>query len=126
VCIRVGFFIFNINIISHHTIITYRIASHHTSSCISKRLWRKKGDCSFKNTCRIAKECDMPQHKFSADIIYYTKPTSVTTGIRKIFFVKHEKKGRCFFAEGSKMVCTQISCITKKYITLVYIQIFDV
>jgi hypothetical protein len=21
------------------------------------------------------------------------------------FFTKHEKKGRCFFAEGSKMVC---------------------
>jgi hypothetical protein len=24
-----------------------------------------------------------------------------------IFFTKHEKKGRCFFAEGSKTVCTQ-------------------
>jgi hypothetical protein len=23
-----------------------------------------------------------------------------------IFFTKHEKKGRCFFAEGSKTVCT--------------------
>jgi hypothetical protein len=22
------------------------------------------------------------------------------------FFTKHEKKGRCFFAEGSKTVCT--------------------
>jgi hypothetical protein len=32
----------------------------------------------------------------------------------KIFIAKHEKKGRCFFAERSKMVCTQISCITKK------------
>jgi hypothetical protein len=37
------------------------------------------------------------------------------------FFVKHEKKGRCFFAEGSKTVFTQISCITKKHITLIYI-----
>jgi hypothetical protein len=121
-----GFFIFGINIISHHTIITYRIASHHTSSCIRKRLRRNKGDCSFTNTCRIAKECDMPWHIFSMDITYYTKPTFVATSIRKILFAKHEKKGRCFFAEGSKMVCTQISCITKKYITLVYIQIFDV
>jgi hypothetical protein len=25
---------------------------------------------------------------------------------RALFFTKHEKKGRCFFAEGSKMVCT--------------------
>ena len=24
----------------------------------------------------------------------------------KFFFTKHEKKGRCFFAEGSKTVCT--------------------
>jgi hypothetical protein len=39
---------------------------------------------------------------------------------RALFFMKHEKKGRCFFAKGSKMVCTQISCITKKYITLKY------
>jgi hypothetical protein len=68
----------------------------------------------------------MSQHIFSTDITYYTKSTFVTTGIRKILFAKHEKKGRCFFAEGLKMVCTQISCITKKYITLVYIQIFDV
>jgi hypothetical protein len=40
--------------------------------------------------------------------------------------MKHEKKGRCFFAEGSKMVCMQISCITKKYITLKYTNIYNV
>jgi hypothetical protein len=68
----------------------------------------------------------MQHHIFSADITYYTKPTFVATGIRKILFAKHEKKEMCSFAEGSKMLCTQISCITKKYITLVYIQIFDV
>jgi hypothetical protein len=42
------------------------------------------------------------------------------------FFTKHEKKEMCFFAEGSKMVCTQISCIAKKYITLIYTYIFNV
>jgi hypothetical protein len=26
---------------------------------------------------------------------------------QKLFFTKHEKKGRCFFAEGSKTVCIQ-------------------
>jgi hypothetical protein len=42
---------------------------------------------------------DMP----STDILYYTKLTFVNSGIRKIlFFAKHEKKGRCFFAKGSK------------------------
>jgi hypothetical protein len=40
--------------------------------------------------------------------------------IKGFFFTKHEKKGRCFFVEGSKMVCAQISCIAKKYITLIY------
>jgi hypothetical protein len=37
----------------------------------------------------------------------YTKLTIINSGIRKIlFFVKHEKKGSCFFAKGLKMVCT--------------------
>jgi hypothetical protein len=36
------------------------------------------------------------------------------------FFTKHENKGRCFFAEGSKTVCVQISRIVKKYITAIY------
>jgi hypothetical protein len=34
--------------------------------------------------------------------------------------VKHEKKGRCFFASSSKTVCTEVSCITNKYITSIY------
>jgi hypothetical protein len=34
-----------------------------------------------------------------------------------IFFMKHENKGRCFFAFDSKMVRTIISRYTKKYIT---------
>jgi hypothetical protein len=34
-----------------------------------------------------------------------------------IFLMMHEKKGRCFFAFGSKMVRTIISRCTKKYIT---------
>jgi hypothetical protein len=33
-------------------------------------------------------------------------------------FMKREKKGRCFFTYGSKTVCTKISRITKKHITL--------
>jgi hypothetical protein len=34
-----------------------------------------------------------------------------------IFFMKREKKGRCFFAFSSKIVRTIISRYTKKYIT---------
>jgi hypothetical protein len=41
------------------------------------------------------------------------------------FFMKREKKGRCFFACGSKTVRTKISRLTKKYITSLNIQIND-
>jgi hypothetical protein len=39
------------------------------------------------------------------------------------FFLKHEKKGRCFFATDSKTVCMKVSRFTKKYITSTYMQI---
>jgi hypothetical protein len=66
---------------------------------------------------------DMP----SADISSYTKLIFVSSDIRRIFFfAEHEKKGRCFFANNSKTIGTKISCITKKYITLIYIKKLDV
>jgi hypothetical protein len=65
----------------------------------------KKENCSFEDTCRIMKECAVAQHMPSTD--YYTKLTFVNSDIRKIlFFAKHEKKGRCFFAKDSKTVRT--------------------
>jgi hypothetical protein len=42
--------------------------------------------------------------------------------------MKDEKKGRCFFTSSSKTVCTEVSCITKKYITSIYtncLQVFS-
>jgi hypothetical protein len=39
------------------------------------------------------------------------------------FFLNREKKGRCFFATGSKTVCTKVPRFTKKYITSTYMQI---
>jgi hypothetical protein len=66
---------------------------------------------------------DMP----SADIFSYIKLIFVSSDIRRIFFfAKHEKKGRCVFANNSKMVRMKVSCITKKYITLIYIRKLDV
>jgi hypothetical protein len=45
------------------------------------------------------KERAIAQHIPSADILYYTKLTFINNDIREIlFFAKHEKKGRCFFA----------------------------
>ena len=119
-------FNFDINIIMHHTIISYHIASHHTSFCISKKPWKRREIAPSKNICRITKECAIAQHIPSADILNYTRPTFVNSGVRKTLFVKHEKKGRCFFAKGSKMVRTQISCVIKRYITLMYIQVLGV
>jgi hypothetical protein len=39
------------------------------------------------------------------------------------FFLKREKKGRCFFAVGSKMVCMKVPRFIKKYIASIHIQI---
>jgi hypothetical protein len=73
------------------------------------------------------KECAVAQHIPSAYILYYTKLTFINSGIRKIlFFAKHEKKGRYFLPKAEKTVRTKISCITKKYIILMYKQILDV
>jgi hypothetical protein len=89
---------------SYHHIISHSIASYiilHQQKAVEK-----KGICSFENTYRIMKECVVAQHKPSTDILYYTKLTFINSGIRKILFAKHEKKGRCFFAKGSKTVRT--------------------
>jgi hypothetical protein len=73
------------------------------------------------------KEHTIAQDMPSTDIFMHKRLIFVSNDIRRIFFfVKHEKKGRCFFANGSKMVRTKVSCITKKYITLTYIQKLDV
>jgi hypothetical protein len=67
------------------------------------------------------------QDMLSVDISLYTKIIFVSSDIKRIFFfAKHEKKGRCFFANSLKTVRMKISCITKKYITLIYIQKLDV
>jgi hypothetical protein len=49
------------------------------------------------------------------------KVASAKKGIS--FFMKREKKGRCFFARGSKTIHTKVSRLTKKYITSLNIQI---
>jgi hypothetical protein len=76
---------------------------------------------------RIMKGNTIAQDMPSADIFSHMKLIFVSSDIRRIFFfVKHKKKGRCFFANSSKTVHTKVSCITKKYITLIYMQKLDV
>jgi hypothetical protein len=66
---------------------------------------------------------DMP----STNIFSYMKLIFVSSDIRRIFFfAKHEKKEMCFFANKFKTLRMKVSCITKKYISLLYIQKLDV
>jgi hypothetical protein len=55
----------------------------------------------------------------------YGKNYIVASAKKGGFFLKREKKGRCFFVDDSKTVCTKVSRITKKYITSTYMQIVD-
>ena len=52
-----------------------------------------------------------------------SKHHTVASAKKGDFFLKREKKGRCFFVDGSKTVCTKIPRFTKKYITSTYMQI---
>jgi hypothetical protein len=112
----------------HHFASYHHNISHSIASYIilhQQMTMEKKGNCSFKNTCRIAKECDTLQHISSADIFYYTKPTFVNSDIRKIFFATHEKKGRCFSPKAQKWYVRRFHA-SQRYITLIYIQVLDV
>jgi hypothetical protein len=55
----------------------------------------------------------------------FGKNYTVASAKKGDFFLMREKKGRCFFAAGSKTVCTKVSRITKKYITSTYMKIVD-
>jgi catabolite regulation protein CreA len=94
---------------------------HHFASL--KRCGETNKNCSFRKVGQITIENTIAQDMSSADIFSHRKLIFVSSDIRRIFFfVKHEKKGRCFFVNSSKMVRTKVSCITKKYITLIYIK----
>jgi hypothetical protein len=89
----------------HHFASYHHITSHsmhHTSFCITKKPRRRGEIAPSKILIESQKECVIAQHVPSVDILYYMRPTFVNNGIRKILFAKHEKKGRCFFAKGSK------------------------
>jgi hypothetical protein len=73
------------------------------------------------------KENTIAQDMPPTDIFSHIKLIFVNSDISRIFFfVKHEKGGKVFFANSSKTGRTKVSCITKKYITLIYIQKLDV
>jgi hypothetical protein len=137
VFIRVGFYLRH----KHHFASYHHIISHSIASYIilhQQKTVENKGKCSFENIRWSMKECVVAQSMPSADIFLHRRGIFISSiTIQQLwkniqycndrrgifFFVKHQKKEMCFFAIGSKTVCTEVSCITKKYITSIYIQI---
>jgi hypothetical protein len=106
--------VFGIFIILHHIITSFRITSHHSSYRINntrveyvvdlRRMLRKN-----KNVLRH--EVSFGEYSFISLVTKRRDPflqsMDIFTKHEFVFFTKHEKKGRCFFAEGSKTVCMQ-------------------
>jgi hypothetical protein len=112
----------------HHTTSYHRIISHSITSYImshQRRVWAE-GKLFLSKYAKNETVCWSTKHtfgnyKFTCQENFRRQRYYTIVVLHKgSFFTKHEKKGRCFFAEGSKMVWTQISCIAKKYITLIY------
>jgi hypothetical protein len=112
---------------SYHHIILHNIASfiilHH------RKQWEKKENCSFKDTTlgRVVFIRGLYLWQRYSYATSTTRPSKLLQQRRRIsfFFMKREKKGRCFFTCSSKMVRSKISWLTKKYITSLTIQIVD-
>jgi hypothetical protein len=91
--------VFGIIIILHHFISSFRITLHHTSYCIDGT--RIEYEANLRQMLRQNE--NVLRHEVS--LRKYSLIRLVVQGIS--FFTKHEKKGRCFFAEGSKTICVQ-------------------
>jgi hypothetical protein len=83
----------------------------------AEKLWNKagKGKCHIFNGCPQTRRRRGQRCYFDNSFCYeFTRPSAK----KGIFFMKSEKKGRCFFAFGSKTVRTLISRYTKKSQTI--------
>jgi hypothetical protein len=89
--------VFGILIILHHIIISFHITLHYTSYCIDNT----KIECEANLRQMLRQNENMLRKEVS-----FGKYSFIRLAIEGIsFFTKHEKKGRCFFAEASKTVC---------------------
>jgi hypothetical protein len=96
----------------HHIITSFRITSHHTSYCINDTRIEYEANlrqmlCQNKKVLRH--EVSFGRYNFISLVTrtyLFLQSTDIFLYEAWIFFfTKHEKKGRCFFAEGSKTVC---------------------
>ena len=72
--------IFDINIILHHIITSFRIALHHTSYRINKKIVQNE-KCSSRNIRWIMKQCAEAQSISSPDIIVLSREIFITNVI---------------------------------------------
>jgi hypothetical protein len=83
--------VFDILIILHHIIASFRITLHHTSYCINDT--RIEYEAKLRQMLRQIE--NVLRHEVS-----FVKYSFISLVIRRDLFTKHENKGRCFFAEG--------------------------
>jgi hypothetical protein len=73
----------------------------------SKNALQKRRSAKAQSELRITAS-SVPMCK-KGHVVYealiFLRSVNVLTRHKKFFFTKHEKKGRCFFVEGSKTVC---------------------
>jgi hypothetical protein len=101
--ISVCFLTFGANIIPHHTIISYRIASHHTSFCITKKLWGNKGELLFqKNWSDYEKKYYIISHAFSRYILLHKVNLRQQWHNENLFLCDALKEWKVFFRQRLK------------------------
>jgi hypothetical protein len=102
---------------SHHFASYHHIISHNITSYIILHQRHETWIRSWSSAHASSKQKGAKARSKLQEIQFYQlccKKVSLFTehgylSLRStdLFFTKHEKKGRCFFAEGSKMVCVQ-------------------
>jgi hypothetical protein len=133
-----GFF-FGINIISHHIIISHRIPSYIIFA--SARNHGEEGKFLLQKYISDH-EKNVLYHKICLRQIYFYTGKGSSSAVLLhnncglIYSIgptegesfssrRMKRREGVFFASGSKTVCTKVSCITKKYIILIHMQIVD-
>ena len=101
--ISVCFLTFSANNIPHHTIISYRIASHHTSFCITKKVWGNKGELLFrKNWSDYEKKYYSTSHAFSRYLLLHEVNLCKQWHNENLFLCETWKEGKMFFRQRLK------------------------
>jgi hypothetical protein len=129
-CFNVGVWVcvFGISIILHHIITSFRIASHHTSYCINDA----KIEHGFnlrrmlcKNENVLTHEVSFGKYSFISLVtkrgIYFYEAWILLRNM-DIFLYEAWKEGKMFFSsKAQKRYVCKVSCIAKKWITIIYI-----